>query len=303
MKSIRLKIIAIIAVVIVAVGCSVFFIQKAYNKNNASNDIPQNPQSVVALSSSLTEIWLLAGGTVVGTTSDTLDRNFPEITEDVTVVGSVKDPNIEEILALEPDYVILNDALTGHLALEEPLKNAGVPYYFTHIETFDDYLASLQVFCDLTGNMEKYQQNGTDVQVQIDNAINSYTLPSDVPNYLVMRVHSSGYDIMTEDNVVCNILDTLGLKNIAQNDENALDDLSLENILETDPDYIFITTMGNPQDATQNLEQMFTLQPAWQQLTAVKENHVNILEKELFHYKPNAKWGQAYEEIIRLLQA
>lgn len=304
MKSAKIKITAIIAIVaIIVIGSSVFLFNREFKDKTTTLPVNENPQTVVALSSSLAEIWLLAGGQVAGTTSDTLERNFEGISEDVQVVGSVKDPSLEKILELKPDYVILNDSIPGHVALEEPLKSANIVCYASHIETFDDYLKSLHLFCSYTGQEQNYETNGLAVEKQIKSAVDSYTLPSPAPTYLVMRVHSSGYNIMTQDSVVCNILDTLGLSNIAQNGDSELDNLSLEKILETDPDYIFITTMGKEQEALENLDQMFLLQPAWQELSAVKQEHVFILPKELFHYKPNAKWGEAYEEIIQHLSA
>ena len=43
--------------------------------------------------------------------------------------------------------------------------------------------------------------------------------------------------------------------------------------------------------------------PAWGALTAVREGRVVELDKSLFHYKPNARWAQAYETLEALLYA
>ena len=40
---------------------------------------------------------------------------------------------------------------------------------------------------------------------------------------------------------------------------------------------------------------------AWQQLTAVRQGNYAFLEKELFHFKPNGRWAEAYETLARLL--
>ena len=53
---------------------------------------------VVALSRSLGDLWLCAGGQLVGVTDDGLD--LPEIGEDVQSIGSLTRPGLERIIAL-----------------------------------------------------------------------------------------------------------------------------------------------------------------------------------------------------------
>lgn len=259
------------------------------------------PQKVVALSSSLSEIWLLAGGTLVGITSDTPERGFEGLPEDTAVVGTVKDPSIEAILALQPDFVILSEDISGQVLLAQPLTDAGITHYYAHVETFADYFTVLTHFCGMTGNTELLTANGTAVNEQIDRLLTEYSSPSPSPSYLLMRVHSSGGKVIANDHVAYDILSDLSAVNIAERSQSLLSDLSLEAILESDPDYIFVVTMGDEEVALQTFSQMFMLQPAWQTLNAVSNERVYILPKELFHYKPNAKWGEAYQMLAELL--
>ena len=41
--------------------------------------------------------------------------------------------------------------------------------------------------------------------------------------------------------------------------------------------------------------------PAWSELTAVKEGRVYLLEKELYALKPNDRWAEALENLERIL--
>ena len=41
--------------------------------------------------------------------------------------------------------------------------------------------------------------------------------------------------------------------------------------------------------------------PAWQQLTAVKEGRVYYMDQRLYNVKPNALWGEAYQQLAELL--
>ena len=55
--------------------------------------------------------------------------------------------------------------------------------------------------------------------------------------------------------------------------------------------------MGNEDAAMKNINSMLE-EETWKSLTAVKENRVVILPKDLFHFKPNAKWADAYKYLI-----
>ena len=91
-----------------------------------------NPQRVVTLMGSFAEIWLLAGGedTLVGTAVDTTDHRDLGIPEHVVSVGTYQNPNMEQILSLNPDLVLLSSdtVRTGsHVALKDSLAAAGIP--------------------------------------------------------------------------------------------------------------------------------------------------------------------------------
>ena len=58
--------------------------------------------------------------------------------------------------------------------------------------------------------------------------------------------------------------------------------------------------MGD-QEAGQAYMESLISDPVWKTLTAVKEGRVYQLPKELFQYKPNARWGEAYGYLMELL--
>ena len=94
----------------------------------------------------------------------------------------------------------------------------------------------------------------------------------------------------------------LGCVNIADSDSGLLEDLNMEAILVADPDFIFVTTMGSSQEAALSMvDELLASNPAWQGLTAVKDDKFYVLEKELFHNKPNNRWGESYEILADIL--
>ena len=41
--------------------------------------------------------------------------------------------------------------------------------------------------------------------------------------------------------------------------------------------------------------------PAWNSLSAVQNGRYVVLPSDLFHYKPNARWGESYEYLAKIL--
>ena len=97
------------------------------------------------------------------------------------------------------------------------------------------------------------------------------------------------------------ILDDLHCENIAEREDSLLEDISLEAVVSQDPEYIFISTMGDEAEAKSALEASWGQNPAWQALAAVQNGRVYYLPKELFHYKPNARWGESYAYLYQIL--
>lgn len=85
------------------------------------------PERVAVLMGSYAETWTLAGGMPVGVTDDYITERGMEVGEDTKVIGTVKEPNTEELLALDPDFVILSTDVESHVNLDNTLTQAGIP--------------------------------------------------------------------------------------------------------------------------------------------------------------------------------
>ena len=265
-----------------------------------------NPQRVVSLMGSFSEIWILAGGadTLVGTSYDTVDNRDLGLPEDIAIVGTYQNPNIEEILALNPDLVLLSSETTrtdSHVALKDALNGADIPAAYFSVTHFEDYLNMLKICTDITGNQDAYQTNGIAVEERIAQIIaDSKTETS--PSVLLMITYSGGIRAQSSDTMTGKMLSELGCKNILDDYPSMLQDFSVEKIIETDPDYIFVIPMGNDNALAQkNLKENVESNPAWNSLTAVKNDRYILLPKDKFLYKPNAVWDESYAYLAALL--
>ena len=68
------------------------------------------------------------------------------------------------------------------------------------------------------------------------------------------------------------------------------------------PEYIFVIVQGaDPTEAEALLDSSLLSNPAWSTLTAVQEGRYHVLDNALYNLKPNARWGEAYEELSQIL--
>lgn len=249
---------------------------------------------VVAASASFAQTWLLAGGTLAGTTQDAFDEveGLPESTANI---GSLHDPSKEQILALRPQLVLLSADITGHVKLYESLKSAGIPAAYFSVENFDAYLDMLKTATDITGRQDLYEQNGLRLQSQIRDLI-SRTKGKPSPKILLLRSNSSKVAARNSDTMAGIMLREMGCVNIADSETGLLENLSMEVILKEDPDFIFAVYMGeSAEKAQESLQKQLLSNPAWASLTAVKNGRYIVLPKELFHLKPNNRWAESYQ--------
>ena len=271
------------------------------DSNGSQITLDTSAPRVVAAYGSFAEAWLLAGGELVGVTQDALEQRDLGLPEDIAVVGTVKEPNAEEIIALEPDLVLLASDITAQADIRDVLENAGLACAFFQVDTFADYAFMMEQLCAVTGREDLYEENVTQVGQQIEEAQANAALSSTRPNVLLIRAFSTGIKAKTDDELAGAILKDLGAHNIADDHPSMLEDLSLEEVIAADPDYIFVTTMGDEQKALDYLNCLIQQNPAWSELSAVKEDRYIVLPKDLFHYKPNNRWGESYQYLGEIL--
>lgn len=252
------------------------------------------------ISGSLAEIWQLAGGELYGVTSDAFERDVIELSEGVKDYGGTHNPSIERLIADGVDFVILSGTAAGQVKLSTLLEYAGITAAYFEVESFEDYLDTLKIFTDITGRSDLYIQNGENIRAELEQT-KITAQEHDSPDILLLRAVSTGMKARNSDNMTGSMLADLGCVNIADSDSSLLEALSLEAVIRSDPDCIFITTMGDEATGFAQYEAELASNPAWQQLSAVKNGRVYILPKELYHYKPNVRWAQAYKNLAQML--
>lgn len=266
----------------------------------------QSCTHTAALLGSYADIWMLSGGTVCATVDDAWDDFHLSLSEDIVNLGGTKNLSLEAIFSSEPDFILASTNTPQHLEWQTAFESAGITVAYFDVSTFDDYLRMLKICTDLNDTPELYTEYGTALQSQIEQIIDKSTTNMEkngAQTVLVLRASAASIRAKnSHDNVLGEALKSMGCLNIADNDETLLENLSLESILITNPDKIFIVQLGDDEEGMKrNIETSFSENPLWQKLDAVKNNEVYYMDKHLFNLKPNARWGETYEQLEEIL--
>ena len=266
--------------------------------------VVQEPKRAACLLGSFAQVWQLAGGQVIATADDAWDDLNLELPEDCVNLGNTKELSLELLLSAKPDFILASANTRQNLEWKDTLEATGIPTAYFDVSDFDDYLYLLKLSTDITGRSDLYEKHGLAVQAQINAVLEKAKARGTAPSVLCMRASATMVTVKnSQDNVLGEMLHSLGCVNIADSDADLLENLSLESILAADPDFIFIVQRGdNEAGMREYVETMMRENPAWQQLTAVKEGRLFFMDKNLYNLKPNHRWGEAYEKLEAILE-
>lgn len=263
--------------------------------------LEKTPERVVALLGSYGDIWLQAGGQLVGATEDAVIQTGLGLEGDIAVIGSDKTPNLELILAQDPDFAILSADTSRHVQARLALETAGVTCGYFSVMTYRDYMKTLKLFTAITGREDLYARQEVSVFQAIESIIADARTHEDYGKRDALLIRAYVTSVKAKDSistVAGPILKDMGLVNIADSDTGLMENLSMESIIAMDPEYIFVVFMGlDKAGAEKKLSEVLLSNPAWNTLSAVQNGKYIVLDHQLFHYRPNARWAEAYRTI------
>lgn len=272
--------------------------------SGAEVTLSEKPSRVAVLFSSFAEVWRLSGGDIDITVREAVDRAFAG--EDCILVdgGAGKSIDLEALVRAEPDFVIGSMDVPAQVKCADFLKENGMPAALFRVESAEDYADMLKVFTDITGNYEAYRIYGESVLSEVNEIRRMCEdFNGDKKRILFIRSGSgvsSAKAKNADQHFAASMLSEMGAYNIADNATVLLDGLSFEEILTENPDAIFISTMGDEESAKAYMESVLS-QKTWQALSAVKNGRVYYLPKDLFQFKPNHRWAEAYRLLMECL--
>jgi iron complex transport system substrate-binding protein len=247
--------------------------------DNGSVTIEQMPEAIVSLSSTATEmLFAIGAGDQVVAVDD--QSNFPEEAPVTDLSGFT--PNIEAILANEPDLVVIGYE-PGDLVAS--LDAAGVPVIFHNAAfTLEDTYRQIESLGFATGHVAEALSLSESIESDLV-AIAEKT--SDVPDGTTYYHElDNTFYTATSSTFFGQIYEMFGLENIADPaDEDGsaagYPQLSSEYIVSADPDLIFLADVLYGESA-----ETVAARPGWDVLTAVQEGNVIELDSDVA-----SRWG------------
>jgi iron complex transport system substrate-binding protein len=263
-------------------------------------DLPESAERIVALSPSVVELMFAVGATPVGRPSS---ADFPAEAADVPAFGESRTPNIEELLAMQPDLIIADALLHGTMA-DELSSQVGAPVFAVRIASFDDVTAGLRKVGALTGNEEAGEAAAVELEEQLAGI--QADLPDEGPTVIVLVAAGPNQFIAARGNTYLGaILEELGATNLVQGEpENfsypGFSDYSLERIIEGDPDVIITASIGGPPGTPQTSDILKSV-PALSSLTAVQEGRVFEVDPFVYIQSAGPRVSIVLDELPRIL--
>jgi iron complex transport system substrate-binding protein len=264
--------------------------------------IDKKPERVVVLVNSILDLWYMAGGTAVARVTGT--ENVPPEAEDLEEVGGTASPNVEKIVALKPDLVIMSSSRPEHRELKEIMEQSNISYLFVDYLLYEDFINYLDLFTRITGREDLFESSITEINNKVQDTANLVS-EQQSPKVLIISATSKRVQCELPTGITGDMVRILGAENIAAEyslaEGGTKIEFSLERIVEKDPDVILITTAGDVEKAKSRIKEDIESNQAWAGLRAVKEGNVHYLPKDLYLYKPNARYPEAIENLAKIL--
>jgi iron complex transport system substrate-binding protein len=263
-------------------------------------NLSKNPERVIVLLNSLLDLWYLSGGTAVARVKGSI--NVPEEAKDIVDLGSFSTPNVEQIFALEPDLVIFSGSSSSQIKVRELVEQNKIESVSVRYTNYADFMPILELFTDLTGRKDIFDAKIADIRQQVDSIV-SKVPGGKKPKVFILFSSSKSVSAELPVGGTGTLVEMMGAENIVSTSpvENATRiDFSLEQKVVRDPDIVLIKTMGNIEKAKERIKKDVSDNDAWAGLRAVKEGRVYYLPKDLFMYKPNARFPEAFEYLGKI---
>ena len=204
-------------------------------------EVPYDPQRIAILDMAALDILMSLGldGRVVGSASTSLSYLQDVVSrEGVANLGTIKEADLEAVMACEPDVIFIGGRLSGSYdALSEI---APVVYLSTDSEI--GVVESVRRNATTIASMFGLEAQVEDLMVGFDERIAALNAFAEGKTAIVGLVTSGSFNVLGSDGRCSIISVEIGFENLGDGDVTAThgNESSFELIVELDPDYMFV---------------------------------------------------------------
>jgi len=253
--------------------------------------LPKNPQRIISLAPSSTEILFAVGlGYRVVGVDDNSD--YPEAAKNKTKIGSYLNPNLEVIASLEPDLILVTDITSKEYVASLEEKNFTVVVLAP--KTIQGIIRDIRVVGAI-GNKTTEANNLADNLEQRINAITSKTSNSSLYR---PKVYVEYYPYWTygPGSFGNDLISMAGGKNIAETTATAYSEITNEFVVASNPELIIFTVGPHTSTTIKDIKS----RTGWDKVDAVKNNKIYTIDDDIIS-RPGPRIVDALEQLARLI--
>jgi iron complex transport system substrate-binding protein len=251
---------------------------------NGPIEIPEQPQHIVSLSPTATEmVFAIDAGSQVAAVDEQSD--FPAEVPVTDLSGS--EPDAEAIAGYQPDLVLVQD----DAALPELDSLSAPVLLLPPARDLDQTYAQIEQLGQATGHpgeaLELVETMRSEIQAMLEDADQSGT-----PASVYHEVDTTPRTV-TANSFLGGLYEMAGLDNVGpatDGTETGVVPISPEQVVDANPDWIFVAYPGDT--ALTDLES----RPGWDQITAVRDDQVVALDPDIA-----SRWGPRTVELLRTI--
>ena len=291
MKKMLIRMLALVLALSMNLGLA----QAATDMAGREVTLQEPARRVVVLTASDVEILyaLGAGDTLAGRGEY---ANYPLAALDVPSVQSGMETNIEQIIALEPDLVIM--AVMAQTPEQvERLEKAGIAVAVTNATDIAGTYEAITLIGSLVGRSDEAAALVKDMQARFDSLREKAASLEGGSVYFEVSPLMYGLWTAGKGTFMQEIADIVGLKNVFE-DVNGWAEVSQEQVLARDPDFIVTVAMYFGEGPTPAEE--ISSRAGWENLQAVKNLRVLQLDSDEVS-RPGPRLANAAELLFDLV--
>lgn len=298
MKKRSYKLAVVALVVLAAFGCRGVDVAPAVVETRDVRDdlgrtvrVPLKIERAISLAPSLTEMIFAvgAGEKLVGVTTYC---NYPPETASIEKIGDTQTPNIEKIIALQPQVVFVSTASQLE-AFTKTLEAQGIAVYVSNPKSLDEIFQAMLRLGELFGTTEKAEAVVSKLRVRVslmrhEDGFAEPEAERKIRKRVFVQISNDPLFTIGKDSFLTQALEYAGGISVTRDVPTAYPKLSKETASALDPEVIILS------DSEDNKES----NAVFKNSTAVKNGRVYRINADIIS-RPGPRLVDAIEEIAR----
>ena len=202
--------------------------------------LSQPAERIVALAPHIVENLYSAGAgdRLVGVVSYS---NFPVPAQEIPEVGSYNAFSLEQIVALQPDLVVMWGSGNGMQTLAQ-LEGLGIPVYVSELRQLSDVPDSIRRLGQLAGTVIASEQESRRIEAALDTLRNRYAGQRQVGVFY--QIWNEPLQTVNGEHLISEVIALCGGRNVFSDAASLAPRISIESVLLRDPEAIVASGMG-----------------------------------------------------------